>query len=65
MKKYVQNDSTKSQEKDLIGSPNQRIQISYLNVHEMLGACSLRLENNPIKRQASLNTVINIADPLN
>ena len=62
---YVQNSSTKSQVKDLIGRPNQRIQIGYLNAHERLGACSLRLENNPIKRQASLNTVMNIPAPFN
>jgi hypothetical protein len=62
MEKYVQNGSTKSQGKDLIGRPNQRIQRGHLNAHEMLGACSLRLEN---KGQAPLNTVMNTEAHLN
>ena len=65
MEKYVQNGCTKTQGKDLICRPNQRIRRGNLNAHERLGACSLRLENNTIKGQAPLNTVMNIAAVLN
>lgn len=51
--------------KDLIGRPKLRIPRGYLNAQERLDACSLRLENNTIKGQAPLNTVMNIAAVLN
>jgi hypothetical protein len=55
----------KSQGKDLIRRPTQRVQRGYLNAHERLGVCSLRLENNPIREPAFLNTVMNIEARLN
>jgi hypothetical protein len=55
----------KTQGKDLNGRPNPRLKRGYLNAHKRFGACSLRLENNRIKGQVPVNTVMNIADPLN